>query len=78
MFTHDHDLIAGQKCRRMPRIVRGGLHELPINFRISGLFDVLESFFCKICETAICKSCGLTDHKGHAKILLEEAGDDRK
>ena len=23
-------------------------------------------------------SCALTDHKGHAKILLEEAADERK
>lgn len=38
----------------------------------------LLQIFCKICETAICKSCALTDHKGHAKILLEEAADERK
>ena len=40
--------------------------------------EELLEFFCKICETAICKSCALTDHKGHAKILLEEAADERK
>ena len=34
-------------------------------------------FVSTICETAICKSCGLIDYKGHAMKLLEEAGDDR-
>lgn len=157
----DHDLIACRKCRIVSRIVRGGLHELPTNFRISSFLDVLAiknsntaavqcgncdkrssqcfycfhccafwceddcmslhngirankdhrvlalkefqdkdfenvlkrpsfcqnkhhekgellQFFCKICKTAICKSCALSDHKGHAKILLEEAADERK
>ena len=43
MFTNDHGLIAchSQKCRRMSRIVKGGLHELPTIFSISGFFDVL-------------------------------------
>jgi len=40
--------------------------------------EELLEFFCKICKTAICRSCALTDHKGHAKILLEEAADERK
>ena len=151
----DNDLVACQKCRRMSRIVRGGLHELSTSFPIRSLAtkdsnsvamqcgncdkkssqcfycfhccafwceadcislhngirankkhrvlalkdfqdkdfetvskrlvfcekkhhekEELLEFFCKICETAICKS--LTDHKGHAKILLEEAADERE
>jgi len=40
--------------------------------------EELLEFLCKICKTAICRSCALTDHKGHAKILLEEAADERK
>ena len=35
-------------------------------------------FFCKICETPICNACALTDHEGHAKMLLEEAANERK
>ena len=35
-------------------------------------------FFCKICEVAICNACALTDHEGHAKILLEKAASERK
>jgi len=35
-------------------------------------------FFCKICEVPICNSCALTDHDGHAKMLLEEAANERK
>ena len=35
-------------------------------------------FFCKICEIAICNACALTDHEGHAKMLLEEAANERK
>ena len=35
-------------------------------------------FFCKICEVPICNSCALTDHEGHAKMLLEEAANERK
>ena len=35
-------------------------------------------FFCKICETPICNACALTDHEGHAKLLLEEAANERK
>ena len=156
-----HDLIACRKCRKVSRIARGGLHELPTNFRISSFLDMwaikesntaaaqcgncgkksskcsycfhccafwceaecislhngirankehhvltlkdfqekdfenalkrpafcqkkhhekeeMLEFFCKICQTAICKSCALSDHKGHAKILLEEAADQRK
>ena len=35
-------------------------------------------FFCKICEIAICSTCALTDHEGHAKMPLEEAANERK
>ena len=35
-------------------------------------------FFCKICEVAICNSCALLDHEGHAKMLLEQAANERK
>ena len=34
--------------------------------------------FCKICEDAICTVCALTDHEGHAKMLLEVAANERK
>ena len=35
-------------------------------------------FFCKNCEVAICYSCIATLHEGHAKILLDEAANERK
>ena len=35
-------------------------------------------FFCKICEASICNACALTDHEGHAKMLLEKAANERK
>jgi len=35
-------------------------------------------FFCKDCEVAICNACALTDHEGHAKMLLEVAANERK
>ena len=35
-------------------------------------------FFCKNCEVAICYSCVATLHEGHAKILLDEAANERK
>ena len=35
-------------------------------------------FFCKDCCVAICHSCVATTHDGHAKMLLEEAANDRK
>ena len=35
-------------------------------------------FFCKTCEIAICNTCALTDHDGHAKMPLEEAANERK
>jgi len=34
--------------------------------------------FCKICEVSICNVCALTDHEGHAKMLLEVAANERK
>ena len=34
--------------------------------------------FCKICKVAICNACAFTDHDGHAKILLEQAANERK
>ena len=35
-------------------------------------------FFCQVCKTTICNSCALTDHDGHAKIILEDAAKERK
>ena len=35
-------------------------------------------FFCKDCCVAICHSCVATTHDGHAKMLLEEAANERK
>ena len=35
-------------------------------------------FFCKVCEVAICNSCALLDHEGHAKMPLELAANERK
>ena len=35
-------------------------------------------FFCNICEVAICNACGLTNHDGHGKTLLEQAENERK
>ena len=35
-------------------------------------------FFCKICKVAICNSCALLDHEGHAKMPLELAANERK
>ena len=35
-------------------------------------------FFCKVCEVAICSACALTDHEGHAKMLLEDGATERK
>ena len=35
-------------------------------------------FFCKICEVPICNACALTDHEGHAKMILDEAANERK
>ena len=35
-------------------------------------------FFCKKCDEPICNSCVATIHDGHAKILLDEAANERK
>lgn len=35
-------------------------------------------FFCRDCCVAICHSCVATNHDGHAKMLLEEAANERK
>ncbi|XP_015772779.1 PREDICTED: E3 ubiquitin-protein ligase TRIM71-like [Acropora digitifera] len=35
-------------------------------------------FFCQVCKTTICYSCAVTDHDGHAKIVLEDAAQERK
>ena len=35
-------------------------------------------FFCQLCEITICYSCAVTDHEGHAKIVLEDAAKERK
>ena len=35
-------------------------------------------FFCQVCNIAICNACALTDHDGHAKIVLEDAAKERK
>ncbi|XP_068738555.1 E3 ubiquitin-protein ligase TRIM71-like [Montipora capricornis] len=35
-------------------------------------------FYCQVCKIAICNACALTDHDGHAKIVLEDAAKERK
>ena len=35
-------------------------------------------FFCKVCKVAICNACALTDHEGHAKMILETAAKEKK
>jgi len=35
-------------------------------------------FFCKLCEVAVCSTCVVTLHEGHAKMLLEDAASERK
>ena len=155
-----HDILACPECRRESRVPSGSLNDLPTNFRINSLLDVLAirecnsigvqcgncdkkssksfycfqccafwceanciilhngikankehrvlalkdfrdkdfenvlkrpafcqkkhhekeelKFFCKDCEVAICNTCVVTLHDGHAKITLEEAADERK
>ncbi|XP_015779062.1 PREDICTED: E3 ubiquitin-protein ligase TRIM71-like isoform X1 [Acropora digitifera] len=34
--------------------------------------------FCHKCKTAICNSCALIDHEGHAKIALEDAAKEQR
>ncbi|KAL9979997.1 hypothetical protein ACROYT_G008527, partial [Oculina patagonica] len=157
-----HDTITCPECRRESRVPSGSLNELPTNFNISSLLDVLAikecdttgvrcgncdkkssqnfycfqcfsfwcesdcislhngiktnkehnvlalrdfqdedfenvlkrpkfcqkkhhkkeelKFFCKDCDVAICNTCVVTLHEGHAKIVLEweEAANERK
>ena len=35
-------------------------------------------FFCKDCKVPICNTCVVTLHEGHAKVLLDEAANERK
>ncbi|XP_078361576.1 E3 ubiquitin-protein ligase TRIM71-like [Oculina patagonica] len=35
-------------------------------------------FFCKTCKVSICNACALTDHEGHAKMLMEKAANEQK
>ena len=35
-------------------------------------------FFCKNCENAICNTCAITLHEGHAKLLLQNVANERK
>ena len=154
------DIIVCPQCRRESRVPSGNLNDLPTNFRINSLLDVLAirecntngvkcgncdkrsaqslycfqccgfwcddcvtahniirankehrllalkdfqdqdieevlkrpafcrrpghekkelEFFCEKCEVSICNACALTKyHEGHAKILLEEAANERK
>ena len=34
--------------------------------------------FCRVCKIAICNSCALIDHEGHAKIALEDAAKEQR
>ena len=35
-------------------------------------------FFCKNCKIAICNACALTEHDGHAKMLLEDGANEHR
>ena len=35
-------------------------------------------FFCKVCQVAICNACAVTEHEGHAKVILETAASEKK
>ncbi|KAM7429991.1 hypothetical protein ABFA07_019232 [Porites harrisoni] len=35
-------------------------------------------FFCKVCQVAICNACAVTEHEGHAKVILETATNEKK
>ena len=35
-------------------------------------------FFCKNCENAICNTCAITLHEGHAKLLVQNVANERK
>ena len=34
--------------------------------------------FCKQCKVAICNACALTEHQGHAKMLLEDGANEHR
>ena len=34
--------------------------------------------FCRVCKIAICNSCALIDHEGHAKIALDDAAKEQR
>ena len=36
------------------------------------------AFFCKQCKVAICNACALTEHEGHAKMLLEDGAKEHR
>ena len=35
-------------------------------------------FFCKMCQVAICNACAVTEHEGHAKVILETEANEKK
>ena len=35
-------------------------------------------FFCKVCQVPICNACAVTEHEGHAKVILETAANEKK
>ena len=35
-------------------------------------------FFCKTCKVAICNTCALTEHDGHAKVPLEDGANEHR
>ena len=35
-------------------------------------------FFCKVCQVAICNACAVTEHEGHAKVMLETEANEKK
>ena len=35
-------------------------------------------FFCKKCKVAICNTCALTEHDGHAKVPLEDGANEHR
>ena len=40
--------------------------------------DEALKFFCKDCKVAICNSCAVTLHEGHAKVLLEDGANEHR
>ena len=35
-------------------------------------------FFCKVCQVPICNACAVTEHEGHAKVILETEANEKK